>query len=32
MLKRIGAFDDVRKVVDTKGMRAGKGKMRNRRY
>lgn len=32
MLKRLGAYDDVKKVIDTKGMRAGKGKMRNRRY
>jgi len=31
-LKRIGAYDDCKKVIDTKGMRAGKGKMRNRRY
>lgn len=31
-LKRFGAYDDVKKVIDTKGMRAGKGKMRNRRY
>lgn len=32
MLKKIGAWGDVRKVIDSKGMRAGKGKMRGRRY
>jgi len=31
-LKKVGAYEDVKKVIDTKGMRAGKGKMRNRRY
>ena len=31
-LKRFGAFDDVKKVAKCKGLRAGKGKMRNRRY
>jgi len=31
-LKRAGAFDDVAKVTDTKTNRAGKGKMRTRRY
>lgn len=31
-LKRIGAYSDVQKVIDTRGMRAGKGKMRNRRH
>jgi len=32
LLKRFGAYDDVKKVIDTKSIRAGKGKMRNRRY
>ncbi|GJP40903.1 hypothetical protein CLOM_g567 [Closterium sp. NIES-68] len=31
-LKRIGAFDDVAKVIATKKIRPGKGKARNRRY
>lgn len=31
-LKDIGAYADVRKVVDTVGVRAGKGKYRNRRF
>ena len=31
-LKRFGAYDDVLKVIKTKAVRAGKGKMRNRRY
>lgn len=31
-LKRVGAYSDIEKVIDTKGMRAGKGKMRNRRH
>ena len=31
-LKRFGAYDDVKKVADTRSIRAGKGKMRNRRY
>jgi len=31
-LKRVGAYDDVQKVIDTKAIRAGKGKLRNRRY
>jgi large subunit ribosomal protein L4e len=31
-LKDIGAYPDVRKVVDTVGVRAGLGKLRNRRY
>ncbi|CAI5521444.1 unnamed protein product [Closterium sp. Naga37s-1] len=31
-LKRIGAYDDVAKVIATKKIRPGKGKMRNRRY
>jgi len=32
LLKDIGAYRDVEKVKDTKKIRAGKGKMRNRRY
>lgn len=31
-LKDVGAYADVRKVVDTIGLRAGRGKLRNRRY
>jgi len=31
-LKDVGAYPDVRKVVDTIGVRAGLGKLRNRRY
>jgi len=31
-LKRFGAYEDVKKVIKTKCLRAGKGKMRNRRY
>lgn len=31
-LKAIGAYDDVVRVKDSKKVRAGKGKMRNRRY
>lgn len=31
-LKAINAFDDVEKVSDSKTLRAGKGKMRNRRF
>jgi large subunit ribosomal protein L4e len=31
-LKRFGAYEDVLKVVKNKSVRAGKGKMRNRRY
>lgn len=31
-LKTIGAYDDVIRVKDSKKVRAGKGKMRNRRY
>lgn len=31
-LRRIGAYDDVKKVIDTKSIRAGKGKLRGRRY
>jgi large subunit ribosomal protein L4e len=32
MLKAFGAHDDVEKVIGSKTMRAGKGKMRNRRF
>lgn len=32
LLKRFGAYEDVQKVIDTKRIRAGKGKLRNRRY
>jgi large subunit ribosomal protein L4e len=31
-LKAVGAYDDVEKARDSKKLRAGKGKMRNRRY
>jgi large subunit ribosomal protein L4e len=31
-LTAVGAFDDVEKARDSKKLRAGKGKMRNRRY
>jgi large subunit ribosomal protein L4e len=31
-LKSIGAFDDIERVQDSKKIRSGKGKMRNRRY
>jgi len=31
-LQRFGVYEDVQKVVDSKVLRAGKGKMRNRRY
>jgi len=31
-LQRFGAYEDVQKVIDSKALRAGKGKMRNRRY
>jgi len=31
-LKAVGAYDDVEKVIASHGIRAGKGKMRNRRY
>jgi large subunit ribosomal protein L4e len=31
-LKDVGAYSDVRKVVDTVTLRAGKGKLRNRRF
>eukprot|EP00128_Syssomonas_multiformis_P013076 Colp12_sorted_trinity150504_noHs@1954 len=32
LLQLIGAYDDVEKVKESKKLRAGKGKMRNRRY
>lgn len=32
LLKSIGAFQDAAKARDSKALRAGKGKMRNRRY
>ena len=32
LLKGVGALDDVSRVVDSKKLRAGRGKMRNRRY
>jgi large subunit ribosomal protein L4e len=32
LLKKIGAHDDVDKVIASRTMRAGKGKMRNRRF
>ncbi|KAF5175657.1 60S ribosomal protein L4 [Thalictrum thalictroides] len=32
VLKQIGAFDDIEKAKESKGIRPGKGKMRNRRY
>jgi len=32
VLKKIGAFPDVEKSKDSKAIRSGKGKMRNRRY
>lgn len=32
LLKALGAYDDVDRVVETKTMRAGKGKLRNRRF
>jgi len=32
LLKKVGAYVDVEKVVDSRTMRAGKGKMRNRRF
>jgi len=31
-LKRFGAYEDVERVANTKSLRAGKGKLRNRRY
>lgn len=32
ILKRLGAYDDVKRVIRGKKIRAGKGKLRNRRY
>jgi len=32
LLKKLGAYQDVEKVITSKTMRAGKGKMRNRRF
>merc|ERR1712100_350120 len=32
MLKKLGCAEELKKVVDSKKIRAGKGKMRNRRY
>jgi len=32
LLKRLNAYDDVEKCQDSKQIRSGKGKMRNRRY
>lgn len=32
VLKKIGAFDDIQKVIDSKTIRAGVGKARGRRY
>merc|ERR1712151_400780 len=32
VLKAFGAWDDVRRVVTTRKLRAGKGKLRNKRY
>jgi large subunit ribosomal protein L4e len=32
LLKSLNAYDDVEKVIESKKLRAGKGKMRNRRY
>lgn len=32
LLKKLGAYQDVEKVISSKTMRAGKGKMRNRRF
>ncbi|KAH7365535.1 hypothetical protein KP509_18G033500 [Ceratopteris richardii] len=32
VLKRVGAYDDVEKVIASHNIRPGKGKMRNRRY
>jgi large subunit ribosomal protein L4e len=31
-LKQFGAYEDVQKVIDSKTIRAGKGKMRGKRY
>merc|ERR1719284_2319382 len=32
MLKKLGAYEDCEKVLGSKTLRAGKGKMRNRRF
>jgi len=32
LLKRFGAYEDVERVIDSKSIRPGKGKLRNRRY
>jgi large subunit ribosomal protein L4e len=32
LLKRFGAYEDVERVANTKTIRAGKGKLRNKRY
>ena len=32
ILKSVGAYDDAEKAKDSKNVRRGKGKMRNRRY
>lgn len=32
LLKSLGAYDDVERVMDTRKVRAGKGKLRNRRF
>jgi len=32
LLEKLGAYDDVQKCADSKKIRAGKGKMRNRRF
>lgn len=32
VLTSVGAYDDVQKAIDSKQIRAGKGKLRNRRY
>jgi large subunit ribosomal protein L4e len=32
ILKNIGAYEDVLKAKDSRNLRAGKGKLRNRRY
>lgn len=31
-LKALGAYADIKKVIDSKTLRAGLGKIRNRRY
>ena len=32
LLKSLGAYDDVERVIETRNLRAGKGKLRNRRF